>query len=112
MLPSWCNDTITVIRPGTTTSRGSTVPDWLNTLTHDISGCSVQPATTSLSQDGRVLGVSEGLTIYMPPDADIQAGDRITWQGDTYQVMGEPKRWRSATDRVSSCQISVERWRG
>lgn len=112
MLPTWASDSITRLRPGQTTSRGSTVPDWSAPDVLTITGCSVQPATTGLSQDGRVLGVSEGLTIYLPYEADVQAGDRIVYDGETYTLIGEPKRWRSATGLASSCQISVERWRG
>lgn len=113
-LPSWANDTITRLRPGTTTSRGSTVPDWssgkVNSLS--ITGCSVQPASTGLSQDGRVLGISEGLMIYLPPGSDVQAGDRISYDSKVYEINGEPKVWRSATGRVSHIAISVERWTG
>lgn len=111
-LPSWCSQSITRVRPGTTTSRGSTIPDWTNTSTAVISGCSVQPASTGLSQDGRVLGINEGLTIYMPPGSDVQAGDRIIYQGKLYTIKGEPKTWQSPTGAVSSTQISVERWSG
>ena len=59
MLPSWANDEVTRIRPGTKESRGSTIPDWSQPNVLKISGCSVQPAQTTLSQDGRVLGLTE-----------------------------------------------------
>lgn len=111
-LPSWAKQSITRVRPGTTTSRGSTVPDWNNTETAVISGCSVQPASTGLSQDGRVLGISEGLTIYLPPGSDVQEGDRIVYEGKLYTINGEPKVWQSPTGLVSNMQINVERWSG
>ena len=112
MLPKWCKDVIIRIRPGTKTSRGSTVPDWDNTDRLEVNGCSVQPASTGLSQDGRVLGISEGFTVYLPVDADVQAGDRIEYDGNVYTITGEPKVWRSATGRVSHMQLNIERWRG
>ena len=112
MLPRWCRDVIIRIRPGTKTSRGSTVPDWDNTDRLEVNGCSVQPASTGLSQDGRVLGISEGFTVYLPVDADVQAGDRIEYGGNVYTITGEPKVWRSATGRVSHMQLNIERWRG
>lgn len=113
-LPSWAKDTITRIRPGTKTSRGSTVPDWSSGKTNSLSitGCSVQPAATGLSQDGRVLGISEGLTIYLPPGSDVQAGDHISYDSKDYEIIGEPKVWKSAKGRVSHIAISVERWKG
>jgi hypothetical protein len=111
-LPRWCKDTIIRIRPGTKTSRGSTIPDWENTDLLEIGGCSVQPASTGLSQDGRVLGISEGFTVYLPEDADVQAGDRIEFEGIVYTINGLPKKWPSATGRVSHKQLNIERWHG
>lgn len=115
MLPSFAvknGQTVTRIRPGEKTLRGSKVPDWSNTEQLVIAGCSVQPAGTSLSQDGRVLGVSDGYTVYMPPDTDVQAGDRIVYDGDTYTINGRPRKWKSATGRLDHIMISIERWAG
>ena len=77
MLPSWANDEVTRIRPGTKESRGSTIPDWSQPNVLKISGCSVQPAQTTLSQDGRVLGLTEGYTVFFPPGSDVKAGDKL-----------------------------------
>lgn len=113
MLPSFASQTVTRIRPGTKESRGSTIPDWsedkVTTLT--ITGCSVQPASTGLSQDGRVLGISEGLTAYLPEGSDVQAGDHILYDGNTYEINGEPKVWVGAFTR-SNIQLNLIRWRG
>ena len=84
MLPSFCNQTVTRIRPGTKELRGSIVPDWdpakVDRLV--INGCSVQPATTTLSEDGRVLGITEQWTAYLPEGTDVKAGDHIEFDGD------------------------------
>ena len=111
-LPSWANDTVTRVRPGTKESRGSQIPDWSKATSLSIAGCSMQPATTTLSQDGRVLGISEGYTCYFPPGADVAAGDKIQYGGKDYQIIGEPKTWKSPTGRVSSVQAQLERWSG
>lgn len=111
MLPSFCRQSIVVVRPGTKQSRGSTIPDWSTATRRTIDGCSVQPASTSLSQDGRVLGISEGWTAYLPEDADVQAGDRIEFGGETYTINGEPKRWTGAFTR-SNIQLNLVRWEG
>ena len=111
-LPSWANDTVTRLRAGTIERRGSVEPDWSNPSELDIPGCSVQPASTSLSQDGRVLGISEGYTCYLPPGSDVKAGDRIRWAGNVYTITGEPRAWASPTGRVSSLQAALERWTG
>ena len=113
MLPSFCKESITRIRPGTKTLRGSEVPDWseskVNTLT--ISGCSVQPATTSLSMDGRVLAINEQMTAYLPEGSDVLAGDRIVYNGETYEINGEPKKWTGAVN-LSNIQLNLTRWEG
>lgn len=112
MLPSFMRQTITRIRPGTKTLRGSEVFDWSNATTKDIWGCSVQPASTSLSQDGRVLAYSDELTAYLPPDADVKAGDRIEYAGKTYTINGAPRVWLSATGNLDNIQLNLERWQG
>ena len=112
MLPTWAADTVTRIRPGTKEQRGSVVPDWENAEEAQIAGCSIQPGATTLSQDGRVLAISDGFTGYFPPGADVKAGDKIRHGGKDYQVIGEPRAWNSPTGRVSSLQAQLERWSG
>lgn len=110
---SFCQKSITRIRPGSKTSRGSIVPDWEHPLSSSsISGCSVQPASTTLNEDGRVLGLSDGLTVYAPAGADVLAGDHIVIDGDTYEINGEPRKWESPTGAVSNVQLNLKRYSG
>lgn len=113
MLPSFAIQSITRVRPSTKTSRGSTIPDWdpqkVNSKT--IGGCSIQPASTSLSQDGRVLAITDGWTAYLPEDADVQAGDHIVWDGETYEINGAPRKW-TGPQRTSHIQLNLVRWEG
>lgn len=111
MLPSFANDTVVRLRAGTKTERGSSVPDWKNAVSLTIGGCSVQPASASLSQDGRVLGVLDGLTCYMPYGSDVKEGDRILWDGDEYLVNGPPRKWRGPVS-ISYMQVNLRRWDG
>ena len=109
---SFWNQSITRIRPGAKTERGSTIPDWDKTTSVTIENCSVQPASTSLSQDGRVLGVMDGLTVYAPAGSDIQAGDHITYGGKTYEINGDPLVWPSVSGKTANMQLNLVRWRG
>jgi len=111
---SWATQTITRIRPGTKTVRGSEIRDWdsTNVSEKDITGCSMQPAGNTLSQDGRVLGVFDGYTCYAPIDADIQAGDRIKFNGQVYEINGEPNLWTSATGNLNNMLLNLVRWSG
>lgn len=110
-LLSFWTQSITRIRPGTKTERGSTVPDWDSASRLEIEDCSVQPAGTSLSQDGRIEGIMDGLTVYAPEDADILAGDRIEYGGSVYTINGDPLLW-PAPASLAHVQLNLQRWRG
>lgn len=112
MLPSFCSQSITIIRPGTKEVRGSIVPDWEHTAQPVVvGGCSVQPASSSLSLDGRVLGLSDAWTAYLPEGTDVKAGDHILFDGNTYEINGEPRVWTGAFTR-SHIQLNLTRWEG
>lgn len=111
MLPSFCNQEVIRLRPGTKEERGSTIPDWSKVDSLVITGCSVQPATTSMSLDGRVMAITDQLTAYLPEGSDVKAGDRIVFEGDTYEISGDPKSWKAAF-RLSNIQLNLIRWRG
>ena len=112
MLPSFCRDTVTRIRPGIKVLRGSKVPDWSVVTTEYISGCSMQPASTSLSENGRVLGISDTFTLFAPPDADIEAGDHIEFQNKVYEIDGDVRIQPSATGRLDHLNITLKRYQG
>lgn len=112
MVATFANDTITVIRPGQKEVRGTTLPDWNNAEEHNVERCSFQPAGTSLSLDGRVLGITNGATCYCPYEADIQAGDRIRFDGKTYTIDGAPRRWRSPTGARNHIMLNLEAYSG
>lgn len=112
MLSSFCRQTVTRIRPGTKTERGSTVYDWDNAESVDILGCSMQPAGTSLSEDGRVLGVMDGYTCYMPETADVQAGDRIQFGSNVYEIKGDIRVCPSATGSLDHIICNLVRYSG
>lgn len=113
MLPSFCQQSVTIVRPSTTTSRGSTIFDY-NTPTKSttVSGCSVQPAATTLNEDGRVLGISDGMTAYLPNGTDVLAGDHIIYDGETFEIMGEPRVWVSPTGIRDHILLNLKRYSG
>lgn len=111
MLPSFCNQTVTRIRPTTKTVRGSVVPDWENANSKEINGVSMQPASTSLSTDGRVLGISDRYTLFAPPIADIKAGDRIVFDAKTYEIDGDVRIQPSVLS-LDHIEITLRRYNG
>lgn len=112
MLPRWASETVERLRPQTRTVRGSDIQDWTNPETAEVTGCSMQPSGTDLSQDGRIQGIRDGYTCYMPPGTDIREGDRIRFDGKIYTINGIPREWKSPTGRVSHIQLELERWGG
>ena len=112
MLPSWCQDSVTVLRARQRTIGTRTERDWANAQSHVIAGCSVQPAGTSTGF-GTVDAVSTAdATLYAPHGADISEGDRVQHGGATYVVDGIPYAWTSPTGRVSHLQARLRKWAG
>lgn len=109
---AWTNDTITRLRPDTKVSRGSQIFDWDKPNELTIGSCSMQPASTSLNTDGRVLGVSDGYTLYAPLTADIKAGDRIMYNNEPYTINGEPRAWKSPFGAVEHLVVNLMRYYG
>lgn len=112
MIPSWASQSITRLRAGTKIERGSEVPDWATATSLVISPVSVQPATSSVSIDGRVLGLSDSYDVFCDLDADVKAGDHVIYEDETYMVMQEPRTWHSPTGRASNKQFTMTRWQG
>lgn len=51
------------------------------------------------------------MTAYLPEGSDVLAGDRIIFDGETYTINGEPKKWTGAFTR-SNIQLNLVRWEG
>lgn len=118
MLPSWCDDAVTVVRPGSKTSRGTTVPDWSASAATEtkVTGCSVQTPSTTMTLDMRQQTALAGV-LYAPPGTDVSAGDRIDWTdpmgvAHSFAVVGVPMPWKSPTGRVSHVRCELAEWRG
>lgn len=109
---SFMTDTVTVTRPASKAVRGSTVPDWEHATEHVVRRCQVTAASTQQERDGRVVNVSDRRTFRARYDADVQPGDRVTWNGVTYEVDGEVFHSKSPTGRVSSTRCALARWEG
>lgn len=112
MLPSFCVDAIGVLRPTEKSVRGTTVLDYSDSEPVTVTGCSVQPTDTLRDFDGRTLAIERSFELYAPPGSDIKAGDRIVWQGRTFEVNGAPMEWRSPTGRVSHINARLREWSG
>ena len=108
---SFWRETITVQRAAVTTKNGMEVFDWSHAAEHTINRCQVTAQATSRDYD-RTLQVPDHRTLRAPYDADIKAGDRIVWNGDTYEIEGEVFHTRSPLGGASSTRCTLARWEG
>lgn len=109
---SFMTDTATVIRAPLITVNGGQIRNWAGASTHALSRIQITAQSTSRDFEGRVTQVTDRRTLRAPYDADIQPGDRVLWNGETYEVDGEVFHTKSPTGRVSSTRCTLVRWEG
>lgn len=109
---SFMKDTVTRLRATITTKNGMEYFDWTEASSALINNVQVTAQSTSRDFEGRTLNVSDRRTLRAKYDADIKAGDRIVWEGNTYEVEGEVFHTKSPTGRVSSTRCTLVRWDG
>ena len=112
MALSFMKDSVTVKRASVVNKNGMEARDWENATSRTLNSVQVTPQTTSRDFEGRVTQVSDRRTLRADYAADIQAGDRVIWNGDTYEVDGEVFHTKSPTGRVSSTRCTLVRWEG
>lgn len=109
---SFINDTVTVLRAPIIDKNGMEKRDWSRSVAFDIKSVMITGRSTTRDFEGRTLQTDDRRTLRAQYDADIQAGDRIVWNGETYEIEGEVFHTKSPTGRVSSTRCSLVRWNG
>ena len=109
---SFMNDTVTVLRAPIIEKNGMEKRDWANADDFEVTDVMVTSQNTSRDFEDRTLQVSDRRTLRANYDADIKAGDRIVWNGSTYEVEGDVFHTKSPTGRVSSTRCTLVRWAG
>ena len=109
---SFMNDTVTVLRAPIIKKNGMEKRDWDNAVDFDITDVMITSQSTSRDFEDRTLQTSDRRTLRAQYDADIKAGDRIVWDGRTYEIEGEVIHTKSPTGRVSSTRCNLVRWTG
>lgn len=121
MLPAVATETLTVCYPTIVTSRGTT--EYVYSTSGDsitVSGCSVQPTTTSSDvSDPR----TQTLSLYTAwiPEAQwarvIAGGTTLKhlayiWRGEKYVQYGDAMEWHSPTGLLGHTQMYLRRYEG
>ena len=109
---SFFRDTVTRKRAVMKTKNGMEYADWGDADTLEIKNVQVTAAATSRELGERTLNVSDRRTLRADYDADIKAGDRIVWNGETYDIDGEVFHSKSPTGRISTTRCALMRFKG
>ena len=112
MALSFWKDQVTVLRAPLITKNGMEKRDWENAVPHTIKNVQITAQATSREFGDRVKQVTDRRTLRANYEADIVPGDRIIWNGDTYEIDGEVFHTVSPTGRVSSTRCTLARWEG
>lgn len=109
---SFMKDTVKVLRAPVTKKNGAEIRNWSKPTETTLSNVQVTASSTSRDFEGRALQVDDRRILRARYNADIQPGDRIQWNGETYEVDGEVFHTKSPTGRVSSTRCTLVRWEG
>lgn len=112
MALSFWKDEATVLRAPLITKNGMEKRDWENAASHIIKNVKVTAQATSREFGDRVTQATDRRTLRANYEADIVPGDRIIWNGDTYEIDGEVFHTVSPTGRASSTRCTLARWEG
>lgn len=111
-LPSFCRETVRVLRAPLVDRRGTKVRDWAAAEEREIAGCSVQFGSTSTDRGEPREALSSSATLYAPPGADVEAGDRVSCAFGEFWVEGRPMPRVSPTGAASHVECALSRWEG
>lgn len=101
--------TVTVVRPVGFDRHGDPLPgDPTETV---VTGCSVQPASTTEDLDGRDT-VAELWDLYAPAGTDLRATDRVRFGGILLEVDGEPLSWDDHRGTAHHLEVRLKRVTG
>jgi hypothetical protein len=110
MMPTFARQTITRVR-GALVADGYgslTERDWTNAVSTTITGVSLQPMPSSEYERGREA-VLTAWRLYAPAGTDLEAGDRIVYDGDTYDIEGDSQNWPSPTGQLDHVEAVLRR---
>lgn len=115
MLPSFFDDTVTVLHPervtdSTGANYGNETLDWDNADEREVVG-HLQPVDAPEDVASGRNAIVTRYRLFLPADDPIVGYDRVVVDDVTFEVDGAPGRWRSPTgdlDHVHVLLVQVE----
>jgi hypothetical protein len=91
--------------------HGNRERDWNQASAVVVDRCSVQPfGATEVAADREFT--STHVRLFAPPNVELSATSRVIFDGATYEVDGEPARWRDLDGRPSHVEAALKRLAG
>ena len=109
-MPFQFGETITLNRP-TVSGQDGYGNDVYTTTAETLANVPVWPATSTESVQGQDL-VSADLTAVLPSGTDVAAVDSVLVYGDTYQIVGQPGRYRNPFSGTDLIEIQLRKVTG
>lgn len=111
LMVSFATQSVTRLRANRVEEWGQEVVDWENVDELEIDGCVAYGLASVEMESGRDITRST-VQLIAPFHADIKGGDRIKYDGNVYEIIGEPQAQRSPTGSVSNLEIMLKKWVG
>ena len=113
MRTSLAVDELTILRAPVAEDRyGDDAPDWDAAVETVLPGWRIDPDDGLEQIDATRDAVVIRLRALGPLDADVRATDRVRAQGETFEIDGEPLRYRSPRGRVGHTALVLKRVQG
>jgi len=91
--------------------HGNRERDWSQASAVVVDGCSVQPfGATEVAADREFTATH--MRLIAPPGIALAAVSRVIFDGATYEVDGEPAKWRDLDGRPSHVEAALKRLAG
>lgn len=107
-------ETITIRRAALVTDGpyGARRRDWGGATTTVVGGCSVQPYGQPAEVTAGREFTSTHLRLFAPYGIELAAADRVEYAGTTFEVDGEPDRWRDEYGNPDHTEAALRRLAG
>jgi hypothetical protein len=111
---SFYTDTVTRLRPQLVSDAHNPdpEPDWtVEPVEVDLTGCRFQPISSTEELNLRD-GVEVNARLLGPVSIDLAKSDRIRFDGDTFEVVGEPLAMRGPYGNTAHSETMLRRFDG
>lgn len=85
--------------------------DWANAVVTTVKGCDIVPGSTQellINRDEVIVA----WTVLAPINTDINAYDRVVFNGNEYEIVGDPMPYVTPSRRLDHLVVLIQKWSG